>query len=77
MVARTHVGHNGDLATIEGQAFSQQTTSRSFKHGGIDIGVHQHIARAARAAAIAIVNLTAVDVDAIGVGHANPEVIGS
>ena len=76
MVACTHIGHNSYLATIEGQAFTQQTAPGRFKYCGIDIGVHQHIARAARATAIAIVNLTAVDVDAIGVGHSNPKVVG-
>jgi hypothetical protein len=38
--------------------------------------MHQDIACTAGAAAIAIVNLTAIDIHAIGVGHANPQMVG-
>ena len=72
MIASTHVGDNGHLASVKGKPFTQQTASGSFEDGCIHIGVHQHIARTARPAAVAIVNLTAIDVDTIGVGHANP-----
>ena len=38
--------------------------------------MHQDIASAAGAAAIAIVNLPSIDVNTIGVGHANPQMVG-
>jgi hypothetical protein len=77
MIASPHVGDNSHLAAIKGQALTQQSAPGSLEDGGIDIGMHQHIACAAWATAIAIINLSAIDVDAIGVGHANPELVGS
>ena len=75
MIARAHVGDNGHLAAIESQALAQQAASSCFKNSCIDIGVHQDIAGAAGAAAIAIVNLTTIDVHTIGVGHANSQMV--
>ena len=76
MVTRADVGNDGNLATIKGQPFAQQAASCCFKDGCIDIGVHEYIARTARATAIAIVNLTAVDIHTVGVGHAHAQFIG-
>ena len=76
MIARADVGDNGNLATIKSQSFAQEATSGSFKHSCIDIWVHQNIARTARAAAIAIVNLSAIDIHTVGVGHAHAQLVG-
>ena len=75
VVASADVGHDRHLAAVIGQAFAQQAAARGLEHGRIDIGVHQHIAGAARAAAVAAVGLAAVDVDAVGVGHAHAQAI--
>src|SRR5699024_8854015 len=58
---------------VERQAFSQQAAARGFEHRRVDVRVHQHIARAARAAAVAAVDAAAFDVDAVGVGHAGAQ----
>ena len=76
MIARTHVGDDGHLATVKGKSFTQQAAPGCFKYSSIHIGVHQDISGTARAAAIAIVNLTTVDVDTIGVGHAHAPLMG-
>ena len=76
MITRADVGDDGNLATIECQSFAQQATSGRFKNSSIDIGVHQNIAGTAWATAITIVNLTAVDIHTVGVGHAHAQLIG-
>ena len=65
VVAHTDVGHNGDITLIKGQAFSQNPTARCFKYCGIDIGVHQDIARTARSTAISSVNAAVLNINAI------------
>ena len=75
MVARAHVGDDGHLAPVKGQAFAKQTATCCFKNSSVDIRVHQYIARTARTTAIAIVNLTAIDVHTIGVGHAHTQIV--
>ena len=76
VVARADVGHHRDLAAVERQAFAQQAAARRFEHGGVDVRVHQHVARAARAAAVAAVDAASFDVDAVGVGHAGAQAAG-
>ena len=75
VVAAAQVGDDGDIALVECQAFAQQAAARGFQHGGIHVGVRQHIARAARAGAIAGVDLAAIDVHAVGVGHAHAQAL--
>jgi hypothetical protein len=76
VVAGADVGDHGDFAAVEAQAFAQHAAAGGLEHGGVDVGVHQHVARAARAAAVAAVDLPAVDVDAVGVGHAGAQAVG-
>ena len=76
VVAAAHVGDDGHLALVEGQAFAQQAATRGFQHRGVDVGVHQHVARAARAGAVAGIGLAAVHVHAVGVGHAHAQALG-
>ena len=71
VVARADVGDHGHLAAVEAQAFAQDAAARGLEHRRVDVGVDQHVARAARAAAIAGVDALAVHVDAVGVGHAH------
>ena len=73
MVARADVGHHRHLAAVEGQAFAQQAAARRFEHGGVDVGVHQHIAGASRAAAVAAVDGAPFDIDAVGIRHAGAQ----
>ena len=44
---------------------------RGFKHGRFNIGVHQHISCAAWPAAIAAIDLLAINVYPVGIGHAD------
>src|SRR5690606_27347485 len=53
MVAHADVGHHGDLAAVEAEAFAQDAAACRFEHGGVDHRMHQYVARAARAAAVA------------------------
>ena len=75
VVAAADVGHHGDLAAVKPQAFAQHAATRHFKHGGVHVRVHQHVARAFRAAAVAAVGLAAIDVNAVGVGHAGAQTV--
>ena len=75
VVTRTQVGHHGHLAAVKGQAFAQQATPGGLEHGGVHVGVHQDIAGAARAAAVARIGLAAIDIHAIGVGHAHAQAL--
>jgi len=76
MVARADVGDHRHLATVKGQPFAQHAPTGGFKHGGIDIGMHQDAARTARSAAVAGVKLQAVDIHPICVGHADTQATG-
>ena len=67
------IRHHGDLAAVEGQAFAQHAAARRLEHGRVHVRVQQHVARAARAAAVAAVDLAPFDVHAIGVGHAGAQ----
>jgi hypothetical protein len=60
-------------AAVEAQALAQDAAARGLEHGRIDVGMGQHVARAARAAAVAAVDLTALHVGAVGVGHAHAQ----
>ena len=53
VVACAQVGDHGHLAAVKGQALAQQAAAGGLEHGGVHIGVHQHVAGAARAAAVA------------------------
>ena len=46
-------------------------TARGFQDGGVNVWVEQHVAGALRATAIASVDALALNVDAVGTGHAD------
>ena len=77
VVAAANVGDHRHLAAVKAQAFAQHAATRDFKHRRIDIRVHQHIARAFWPAAVAAVGLPAIDIHAVGVGHAGAQALGS
>ena len=76
VITATDVGHNGHLAAVKAQTFTEYAAARHFKNASIHIRMHQHVARAFRAAAVAAVRLPAVDPDAVGVGHAAAQAAG-
>ena len=76
VVPAADVGDHGYRAAVEAQAFTQHAAPGDFKHRRVHVRVHQHIARAFRAAAVAAVGLPTVDVDTVGVGHANAPAVG-
>jgi hypothetical protein len=55
VVADADVGHHGDIAHVETEPLAQHAATGGFEHGGIDVRVHQYVAGAARAGAVAIV----------------------
>src|SRR5690606_16340181 len=71
MIADAAVGSDGCIAAVEGDAFAQDAAARGFENGGVDVRMLQHVARAARAAAIAGVDAFIFDVDAVGGRHAD------
>jgi hypothetical protein len=71
VVTHTNVGDDCNLATVKCQTFAQHATARSLQNSGIYIRMGKNVTRAAWAAAITAVGLSAVDIHAIGVGHAN------
>ena len=71
MVASADVGDHGDVAAVECQAFAQHAAARRLEDSEIDVRVHQHAARAARAAAVAGVDPLVADVYAVGIRHAD------
>ena len=50
---------------------AEDAAAGRLEHGRFDVRVHQHVAGALRAAAIAAVDAAVVDVDAVGAGHAH------
>jgi hypothetical protein len=77
MIADADIGDDSNVAAIEGDAFAQNAAAGRFKNGGIDVRVLQHIARTARAAAVAGIDAFIFDVHAVGGGHADPILIGT
>ncbi len=73
VVAAADVGNHRHLAAVEGQAFAQYAAARGLEHGGIDVRMQQHVARAPGTAAVAAVDLAPFDVHAVGVGHADAQ----
>ena len=73
VIAHADVGDHSDIAAIETQAFSQDSAASRFKNRCINVWVHQHIASASWAAAIAGVNALVANVDTVGVCHADGE----
>ncbi|KAG1254208.1 hypothetical protein G6F65_017137 [Rhizopus arrhizus] len=71
VVAHADVGDDGHVAAVEGQAFAQDAAARRFEHRSVHVGMHEHAARAARAAAVAGVDAQVVHVDAVGIRHAD------
>nr|GEU28368.1 hypothetical protein [Tanacetum cinerariifolium] len=76
VIAGADVGHHGHLAAVEGQAFAQDAATGAFEDRRVHVRVQQHVAGAARAAAVAAVGLPAFDVHAVGVGHAGAQAAG-
>ena len=75
MVAAADVGDDGDFAAVKAQPFAQHAAPGDFKHRRVHVWVHQHVAGAFRAAAIAAVGLAAIDIHAVGVGHAGAQAL--
>ena len=73
VIAFADVGDHGHVAAVESEAFAEDSAAGGFKHGGIDRRVQQHGGGALRPAAIAPVDPPAVDEDAVGAGHADPQ----
>ena len=71
VIADANVGDDRHIALVEGQSFAQDAAARCFKHCGIHIGMQQHIACAARAAAVSGVDAPMFDVDTVGIRHAD------
>ena len=71
MITRADIGDDRHLAAVKGQTFAENAAARGFKHCGVDVGMHQDAARAARTAAITAVNLNPVDINTVGQGHAH------
>ena len=71
MIAFTNIGNHSYVTAIKSQAFAQNTAAGSFQNGGVDIGVHEYIARTLGTAAVARINAPTFDINAIGGGHAN------
>ena len=76
VVAAADVGNHRHRAAVKAQALTQHAAPGDFKHRRVHVGVHQHIAGAFRSAAVPAVGLTAIDVDTVGVGHADPPAVG-
>ena len=77
MVAHADIGDHGHAAAVKGQTFAQHAAAGGFEHGRIHMGVHKHIARTARAAAVAAVDLARLHIHAVGVGHAHAQAVGA
>src|SRR6185312_10647983 len=73
VVPGADVRHHGHLAAVEAKSLAQHAAARGFKYGSIHVGVHQHAASAFWATAVTAVDLLAVHVHAIGVGHAHAQ----
>ena len=75
MVTGAHVGDHGHRTAVEAQTFTQDAATRALQHGGLHVGVGQHVARALGAAAIAAVGLPRADIHTVGVGHAHTQAL--
>ena len=65
------VGDDGDVAAVEAEARAEDAAAGGLEHGVVDGRVLEHHLRAGRAAHVAGQDLGAVDVDAVGGGHAD------
>jgi hypothetical protein len=65
-----HVEHDADVAAVERQAPLEDAAARRFQHREIDVRRAQHIAGRPVAGAVAAHHFHAVEVDALGRGHA-------
>ena len=75
VVAKADIGDHCDIAHVKAEAFAQHAATGGFENGGINVGVEQHIPGALRAGAVTAIGALAVDVDAIGAGHADAHAI--
>ncbi len=71
MIALGDVGDDGDIAAIEAQPGAEDAAACRFQHGRLDARIGQDGAGADRPAAIAGLRPLAVNVDALGAGHAD------
>jgi len=72
VVALSDIRDDGDVASIKAQAFAQNASTRRFKYGGINVGMQEHVSRAARTAAISRIDALSFDIDAVRRRHARP-----
>ena len=73
VVAAADVGYHGYVTAVKGQTFAQHTTPCGFQYCCIDIRVQQHTAGAFGSAAVTGVDGVAIDIDAVGIGHAHTQ----
>ena len=71
MIADTNVRDDCDIALIKGEAFTQDTATRSFQYCGIDIRMHQYVTGTAWPTAITGIDTALLNIDAVRVCHAN------
>ena len=71
MVALADVGDYRDVAAVEAETLAQYAATGGFEHGSVDIRMHQHIASAFRTAAVTGIDALALNVNAVGAGHAD------
>ena len=71
VIAFADIRDNRDVAAIEPETRAKNPAACRFEHGEIDAGVHQDVLSAGRTAAIASVDASILDVDAIGASHAD------
>ncbi len=70
VIAVADVRDHGHVALVEAQARAEDAAARRFKHGRVDVRVHQHAAGAAGAGAVVVIDAAVVEVDPVGAGHA-------
>lgn len=75
MVAFAHIGDHGHLTAVKAQTFTQDAAARALQNGGIHLGVGQHIACTLGTRAVAAIDLAAIHIDAIGIGHAHAQAL--
>ena len=75
MVALANIGDNPHIAHVKAQALTQHATTRTFKHGSVGLGVHQHLVCAFRPTAVACVDQVPIHHHAFSAGKANAQIV--
>ena len=61
MISLANVRDDRHIAFVEAKSGAQDASASGLQHGHFDFGIHQHVASAQRAAAIAFVDASIVD----------------